>query len=75
MATKPVVDGLEKQLGQKRLRIVRIDVGTKEGHKIAGRVGLDMVPTFVGYDPSGNERWRINRVPKRQELWSRVIAL
>ena len=75
MATKPVVDGIEKQLGQKRLRMVRVDVSTKEGRRIASRVSLDLVPTLIGYDPAGVERWRVNHVPKRQELWSKIVAL
>jgi hypothetical protein len=75
MAAKPVVDGIEKQLGQKRLRLVRVDVGTKEGRRIASRVELDLVPTIIGYDGGGVERWRFTRVPKRQELWARIVAL
>jgi len=75
MAAKPVVDGVEKQMGQKRLRIIRVDVGTKQGRRIASRVALDLVPTIIGYDPAGVERWRISHTPKRQELWTKIVAL
>ena len=74
MVAKPVVDGLDKQLAG-RVRIVRVDINSPNGRKIATKVGLDMVPTFIGYDGEGLERWRINRVPNRVELWRRLINL
>lgn len=74
MAAKPVVDGLDKQLAG-RVRIVRVDINTPNGKKVATKVGLDMVPLFIGYDGKGLQRWRINRVPNRAELWSRLISL
>jgi hypothetical protein len=74
MAAKPVVDGLDKQLAG-RVRIVRVDINSANGKKIAIKVGLDMVPTFIGYDGDGVERWRMNRVPNRAELWRRLISL
>ena len=74
MAAKPVVDGIEKQLGG-RVSLVRLDVATTSGRKVAARVALDTVPTFIGYDGEGVERWRITRVPGRVELWNRLMAL
>lgn len=71
---KPVVDGMEKQIGGK-VRIVRIDVSTTEGKKIAVEVAPSTVPTFVGFDAEGNQRWRVDRVISRAELWRRIIAL
>ncbi len=74
MSAKPVVDGIEKQLGPK-ISFQRFDVASPMGKKIAAKVGLDMVPTFIGYDGKGNERWRIERIPSRAELWNKLISL
>ena len=74
MAAKPVVDGFDKQLAG-RVRIVRVDINSSNGKKIATKVGLDMVPTFIGYDGEGVERWRLDRVPNRVELWRHLISL
>jgi hypothetical protein len=74
MAAKPVVDGIEKQIGAK-VRIVRVDVSTPEGRKVSAEVGPGMVPTFIGFDAQGNERWRVNHMLSRPELWRRVLAL
>jgi len=71
---KPVVDGIEKQIGSK-VRIIRVDVSTPEGKKIAREVAPNMVPCFIGFDADGNQRWRVDHVISRLELWRRVIAL
>lgn len=73
MAAKPVVDGLEKELG-KRVRFVRVDISTPNGRKIAARVGLDTVPTFIGFDAKGNEMWRTQRAT-RADLGRKVALL
>ena len=72
--TKPVVDGLDKQL-EGRVRIVRKDVASPAGKKLASKVGIDLVPTLIGYDAEGVERFRIGRAPNRVELWQRLIKL
>ena len=74
MAMKPVVDGIEKQIGNK-VRIVRVDVSTPEGRKIAAEVPPTMVPAFVGFDSKGSERWSVDHALSRAELWRRIIAL
>jgi hypothetical protein len=74
MTAKPVVDGFDKQLAG-RVRFVRADINSPNGKKIAARVGFDMVPTLIGYDGEGVERWRMDRVPNRVELWRRLISL
>jgi hypothetical protein len=74
MAAKPVVDGMEKELGR-HIRFVRLDVANANGKKIASQVGLDLVPTFIGYDGQGNERWRYQQLPSKSELWRRTAAL
>ncbi len=74
MAAKPVVNGIDKQL-EGRVRIVRFDVARANGKKVAAKVGLDMVPTFIAYDSEGIERWRTQGTPNRVELWQRLIKL
>ena len=74
MATKPVVDGLDKQLAG-RVRFVRVDINSANGRKIAAKAGVDMVPALIGFDAQGVERWRLNRIPNRVELWRRLINL
>lgn len=74
MTAKPVVDGLEKQLGG-RVSVVRVDVSSPTGKKVAAKVGLDLVPTFIGYDAKGVEQWRLSEVPKRPELWQLLMSL
>lgn len=74
MAAKPVVDGMEKELGR-HVRFVRLDVATSAGKKVGSSVGLDLVPTFIGYDAKGNERWRYQQLVGKSELWRRVAAL
>lgn len=74
MAAKPVVDGFDKQLAG-RVRFVRVDINSPNGKKIAAKAGLDVVPTFIGYDGSGVEQWRSVGIPNRVELWRRLISL
>ena len=74
MAAKPVMDGMEKELGR-HVRFVRVDVASSTGKKIGMSVGLDLVPAFIGYDGAGKERWRYQQLPSKGELWRRVAAL
>jgi len=73
MAAKPVLDGIEKQVGQ-RVRFVRMDVATPNGRRVAAEVGLDLVPLVVGFDAQGSERWRTQRV-NRGDLLRRIAML
>jgi hypothetical protein len=74
MAAKPVVDGIDKQL-EGRVRVIRVDVGSANGKKIAAKAGLDLVPTLIGYDRQGLERFRMTRTPNKIELWRKVVSL
>ncbi|MBV9120464.1 MAG: hypothetical protein JOZ39_07125 [Chloroflexi bacterium] len=74
MIAKPVVDGIERQLDGKLLHIVRIDVSSGEGRKIAAHTGIDLVPTFIGYDGAGRERWRTQQAT-RAELMRKIASL
>ena len=74
MAARPVVDGIERDLGS-RVRVFRADVASPEGRKLARRVGLDLVPTFIAFDGQGMERWRAQRVPNRREVLKELRRL
>jgi hypothetical protein len=74
MAAKPVVDGCDKQMAG-RVRFVRVDVNSANGKKIAAKLGVDLTPTFVGYDADGVEQWRTTGVPNRAQFWRKLISL
>jgi thiol-disulfide isomerase/thioredoxin len=57
VATKPAVDRLEIEL-HGRLVLRRVDIQSAEGRKLAGQYGIEMTPTFVFFDRSGQEQWR-----------------
>ena len=48
---KPVVDGLERELGQ--VRLVRLNAMSREGREIAGRYAVRGVPTLIVFDGKG----------------------
>jgi thioredoxin-like negative regulator of GroEL len=49
---KPIVDGLEETYGTD-FRIVRVDIDTREGKKLAKEQGFIGQPTFMFFDASG----------------------
>ena len=54
---KPVVDGLERELGE-RLLVIRLNIQEQVGRELAPVYGFDFTPTFIYFDESGGERWR-----------------
>lgn len=71
MALKPMVDRLEKELAD-GAQVLRIDVRSDSGRKLAQSLGLVMVPTFIVFDKSGTEVWRKVGLANRQELLSHL---
>jgi len=57
VAIKPAVDRLERQL-QGRLVLRRVDIQSAEGRKLARQYGIELTPTFIFFDSSGQEQWR-----------------
>jgi thiol-disulfide isomerase/thioredoxin len=57
-AEKPIVDGLENELGQK-LHILRIDVQDQIGRELGPVYNFEYTPTYVYFDAQGNELWRM----------------
>lgn len=54
---RPVVDGLENELGQK-LHVIRINIQDQIGHELAPVYDFEYTPTFIFFDAKGNELWR-----------------
>ena len=54
---KPVVDGLEQELGG-RLAIIRVDIQSAAGRELAPEFDFRYTPTFIFFDAQGVELWR-----------------
>jgi thiol-disulfide isomerase/thioredoxin len=52
LAAKPVVDGLEQELGG-RVTFVRVDIQTEAGEALAARYQVTGVPAFLAFDRDG----------------------
>lgn len=57
VAVKPAVDRLESEL-QGRLVLRRVDIQSAEGRELASQYGIELTPTFIFFDSSGQEQWR-----------------
>ena len=57
VAIKPAVDRLESEL-HGRLVLRRVDIQSAEGRKLARQYGIELTPTFIFFDSSGQEQWR-----------------
>lgn len=51
------MDGLENEYPE-QLEIIRVDVQSELGHELAREYG-SFTPTFVIFDPQGEELWRV----------------
>jgi len=54
---KPIVDGIERDLGA-AVRVIRLNRHTPAGGAISARLGLRLVPGLVVFDGQGEERLR-----------------
>jgi hypothetical protein len=54
---RPSVDGLERRF-RGRMDVVRIDSGTDDGARLAGRYGVTALPTYLVVDGAGNVLYR-----------------
>jgi thiol-disulfide isomerase/thioredoxin len=54
---KPVVDGLERDLG-KRMRVAHVDVNSDDGQRLAQRHRIRGVPAFLMFDARGEVVYR-----------------
>jgi thioredoxin 1 len=56
-AIKPVVEGLENELGN-RVHIIRLNVQENVGRELGAVYGFTFTPTFIFFDAQGTESWR-----------------
>jgi len=54
---KPVVDGLEEELGD-QIVFIRLNIQESVGRELAPVYGFEFTPTFIYFDAEGNELWR-----------------
>jgi thioredoxin-related protein len=54
---KPVVDELERELGDE-IYIIRLNIQEEVGRELAPVYGFEFTPTFIYFDEEGNELWR-----------------
>lgn len=57
LATRPLVDGLEREWTGGR--VIRVDIRSVEGGAFAAKHGLTLTPSFILFDGAGGEagRW------------------
>ena len=71
---KPVVDGLERELGE-RAQVLRLSVTDETSAQLAARFGVRAVPTFVLLDGDGEPILSQVGIPKREEIVEAVAGL
>ena len=71
---KPVVDGLERELGEK-VQVLRLSVMDDVGGPLAMRYGVRGVPTFVLLDGAGEVVLKQAGMPDREAIKAAVVEL
>ena len=66
---KPIVDGIERDLGS-RGRVVRLNVLSGIGSEVAARYGVRGVPTLIVFDGQGRVTYAQAGMPER----ARIVA-
>lgn len=57
MAAEPVVDGIEREHGD-RLVVIRVNVQTEAGKTLGEEYDFVYTPTFLFFDGEGTLEWR-----------------
>lgn len=71
MAAKPIVDGIERQYGE-RLTVIRLNIQEPVGQRMGERYDFAFTPTFILLDPEGEEQWRAVGALDPAEIRARV---
>ena len=74
---KPIVDGIEKDLGD-RAKVVRLGVMSDLGMNVARRYGVRGVPTLILFDGAGQMVGQSVGIPDRDGVFpptSRIYCL
>jgi len=74
LISKPIVDGIEKDLAGKA-RLIRLNVLDRVGRKAAGQYQVGVVPALVILDGDGQVRYRRSGIPNRGEIVRQVDGL
>jgi hypothetical protein len=59
LASKPVVDGLEREFEGKAF-VIRVELSSAPGKELGRRYDIDTVPSFVAFDETGRVVFRRN---------------
>jgi hypothetical protein len=73
MEAKPVVDGIERDVGD-RATVLRVDLLSQAGAAIAARFGVEFTPTFLMFDRRGALVERLSALA-RDRVASRLVEL
>ena len=71
---KPIVDGLEKKLGD-RARVIRLNVLDDVGQQAARRYGIRGVPALVVVDDNGQAVYRQAGIPSSSQVIEQVDSI
>ncbi len=73
LVAKPIVDGLERQLTG-TAEVVRLDVSSQLGLRVARRYGVSGLPTLLVLDPDGEIVYRQAGPPSKARVVQAVTA-
>ena len=74
LAAKPIVNGIERDL-EGKATVVRLDLLSEEGRRIAGRYDVSAIPTILVFDRGKGPVFRHVGIPDRDEIVGEVLAL
>ena len=74
MAMRPIVDGLERELGD-RVQVIRLNALDAASLEIAHSLGFRFTPSYAIFDREGNEVWRSQGRIDREEALQVVEPL
>ncbi len=72
-AAQPIVDRAIRSLAG-RLEVRRVNVLTREGQQLAGRLAVDLVPVVLLFDRAGRERYRQDALAVRRDDLQRMVT-
>ena len=67
LALRPAVDLLTSDI-KDEFNILRIDIHTEFGRDLRTLIGFTHTPEFVLFDRNGQEVWRANTLPSREQI-------
>ncbi len=75
LAARPIVDGLEKEWGQK-VQFLHLEFRSRLGSEMGRQFGVGHIPAFFILDGDGRLRWRKKKLmPLRSEISAQLEEL